>query len=440
MLIRFRVQNFLSFKDEIEFSMIRGKTRRHESHIISGGKSRHDIDILRAGVLYGANASGKSNMVKAIHFARTLIQKGTEARTLIPVKPFKLEKAYANQPSKFEFEFRQQAGNYLYGFELDEKTIHAEWLYELRKTAKTLIFERRTTADQRTVIEFGNIKFKDKQEEDFLHFTGMGTRPNQLFLRESIDRNIKYFADAYNWFEALVIIFPETQYMGELVNLQAEDTQNMVKYLTSFGTGICDFHLQNIAPEAELQKVLGDASSKIKAGESLRIHHAYGNRHQLRQEYVISKNDNQEVSVAKLMFKHKLAEGGEVLMDADEESDGTLRLMDLIPILYKTGKPHLFIIDELDRSLHPNLCYRLIEQFLAQQGNTNQMIVTTHESNLLDLKLLRRDEIWFAEKNADGASTVYSLEEFTPRYDKDIQKGYLLGRFGAIPIIGKKSL
>ena len=113
--------------------------------------------------------------------------------------------------------------------------------------------------------------------------------------------------------------------------------------------------------------------------------------------------------------------------------------MDLLPILtVPDDKPRVFIIDELDRSLHPNLCYQLIDEFLSSP-NQNQLIVTTHESNLLTFDLLRRDEIWFVEKNRQGSSVVYSLEEFTPRYDNDVQKGYLLGRFGAIPFIGKKA-
>jgi AAA15 family ATPase/GTPase len=158
-----------------------------------------------------------------------------------------------------------------------------------------------------------------------------------------------------------------------------------------------------------------------------------------RQYYIIAKSNNQELKISKLMLKHKVGGGEETLMDTAEESDGTLRLMDIIPILYKReGHSQVFIIDELDRNLHPNLCYQLIQLFLVQEDSNSQLIVTTHESNLLTFNLLRRDEIWFVEKDPQGASVAYSLEEFTPRYDKDIQKGYILGRFGAIPIIGKK--
>jgi len=139
-----------------------------------------------------------------------------------------------------------------------------------------------------------------------------------------------------------------------------------------------------------------------------------------------------------IRFQHQGQESA--LMDANEESDGTLRLLDLVPIL-RGGETQgkVFIIDELDRSLHPLISYRLVERFLAT-GGTNQLVATTHASNLLDFDLLRRDEIWFIEKDRQGASHLYSLEEFTPRYDLDVEKGYLFGRFGAIPVFGPVNL
>jgi hypothetical protein len=139
------------------------------------------------------------------------------------------------------------------------------------------------------------------------------------------------------------------------------------------------------------------------------------------------------------MLKHKMLDCNEVaLMDMSEESDGTLRLLDLAPILtLPEQRTRVFVVDELDRSLHPSLCYDLIERFFQQPGSS-QLIVTTHEINILTFDLMRRDEIWFVEKNEQGMSKMYSLEEFTPRYDKDIRRGYLLGRFGAIPLIDRK--
>jgi hypothetical protein len=436
MLIRFRFTNFLSFKEQIEFSLIPGRMQQHPSHILSAGESRYDMDVLRAAVLYGANASGKSNLVKAISFARNFILKGSQPKESLPVKPFKLDRACLEQPSRFEFEFRHQERNYLYGFALTAQSVQEEWLYELKKTTETLIFERKTGPDGNALLEFGKIKAA-KKEKDLLHFVAQGTRPNQLFLRESIERNLKHFEAVYQWFaEVLVIVFPESRHLFRLLE-QAGETQAIVDYLQAFDTGVCGYDVLPVQPKAEFPpEIVEELTKKLEPGGSLVVINQNNG-----QRYQFSKNQQQELIAMKLMLRHRMAGGEEtVLMDSNEESDGTVRLLDLAPILaIPPDKPRVFIVDELDRSLHPAICYQLLQQFLAQPAKS-QLIVTTHESNLLDFDLLRRDEIWFVEKDQGGASRVYSLEEFTPRYDKDIQKGYLLGRFGAIPVINRGML
>ncbi len=150
-------------------------------------------------------------------------------------------------------------------------------------------------------------------------------------------------------------------------------------------------------------------------------------------------NRQNQLELFKLMTGHKIKDRpDEAFLDITAESDGTRRLIDLLPALHlllRSGG--VCIIDEFDRSLHPIISFKIIELFLNNQtGLDSQLIVTTHESGLLNLNLLRRDEIWFVEKNKDGASSLYSLEEFVPRYDSDVGKGYLHGRFGAIPVVG----
>lgn len=436
MLIRFRASNFLSFKDEFEFSMIRGKVRKqHPNHIIAGGSGRNDVDLLRAGIIYGANASGKSNLVQILGFAKSLITQGTKARDIIPVTPFKLNKENLSLPSKFEFEIRCGEKDFLYGFEVDNEKVHTEWLHQIKKTTTSLLFERKTNSKNKTTIEFGNLNLEVKKDIEFLEFVARGTRANQLFLSESIDREITYFEDVFNWFENLTVVYPESRYGVEL-NLDSEHTNNMVKYLEKFGTGVCGFDLKKVVTETEIPKeILKSIAKSLKPGEKTGVLNSTKG-----QRYLITKNKSGELITSKFVLKHKMADcNEEVPFDTEDESDGTIRLMDLLPILtVPDDKPRVFVIDELDRSLHPNLCYQLIEEFLSSQ-NKNQLIVTTHESSLLTFDLIRRDEVWFVEKNQQGSSTVYSLEEFTPRYDNDVQKGYLLGRFGAIPFIGKKT-
>jgi len=436
MLIRFRVRNFLSFKDEVEFSMIPGRVRKqHPNHIISGGSGRNDVDLLRAGVVYGANASGKSNLVHVLGFAKGLIIQGIKARKPIPVTPFKLDKVSLSLPSKFEFEIRCAGKDYLYGFEIDNDRVHSEWLHRIKKTTTTLLFERKTDAKNKTSVELGTLDFKTKKDIEFLGFVARGTRANQLFLSESIDREVSYFEEIYNWFDKLMVIYPESRF-GMDLSVDSKHTNDMVKYLEKFGTGVCGFDLQKVVAESEFPKeLLNDIVKDLKPGEKTGLMNSMGG-----QRYLITKGKDGELTMSKFVLKHRMVDcNDEVPFDTDDESDGTIRLMDLLPILTTLdSNPRVFVIDELDRSLHPNLCYQLIDEFLAG-SNQNQLIVTTHESNLLTFDLLRRDEIWFVEKNKQGSSVIYSLEEFTPRYDKDVQKGYLLGRFGAIPFIGRKT-
>lgn len=435
MLIRFRISNYLSFKDQVEFSMIPGRTKQHPNHIVSGGSGRNDIDLLRAGVIYGANASGKSNLIKAISFAKRFLIKGVSPRKPIPVIPFKLNKNTKEQPSKFEFEIRIDDKDYLYGFEANSERVLSEWLHQIKKASTSPIFERTTDIENNTTVNFFGIKYTNKKDAKKLVLFGEGTRPNRLFLTESIDRNLKYFENIYNWFNNLVIIFPHTRSRAPF-DIQSEMTTAMVTYLTNVGTGVSGFDFLEILPESELPKgLVDDVTKDLKSGEQKGVL-VEG---QKAQRYIFSKDNNEKITVSKLVLKHKMSDcEEEATFDTDEESDGTNRLMDVLPILdMSVSNPRVFLIDELDRSLHPNLCYQLIQDFLANSSQS-QLIVTTHESNLLTFDLLRRDEIWFVEKNQQGSSVAYSLEEFTPRYDNDVQKGYLLGRFGAIPFIGKK--
>jgi len=441
MLIRFLVENFLSFNQEVEFSMVAGRSRQHPNHITTNS-SRNCIDILKMGVIYGANAAGKSNLIAAMSFARKLIVRGTKAKKAILLSRFKLNHASLNSPAKFTFEFKQGDKYYLYGFELDTHRIHSEWLYEINKSSQKLLFERKTDDKNETTVEFGHVKYTHKTEEPFFQFIAKGTRANQLFLTETIERGIKDFEHVHEWFsKSLVFISPDTKFHGLEIKLDRDENfrEELLKLLRVFNTGISGIELV----EVNFEKEVGDIPEELKA--DLVVDIEIGNKvilnTPLNKRYLIERNQNNEILAWKLMTKHKMSESeAEASFEVAHESDGTQRLMDLIPILINSANDDtVFIIDELDRSLHPSLSYAILEFFLANKSHSNQLIVTTHESTLLDLELLRRDEIWFVEKNNRGESTVYSLEEFTPRYDKDIRKGYLVGRFGAIPIMSEKS-
>jgi AAA15 family ATPase/GTPase len=435
MLIRFTVSNYLSFNEEIEFSMIPGKCRSHAHHVVKGNK-RGSINVLRAGIIYGANASGKSNLVKAMSFARHLIINGTRPKKHIPRAHFKFDASCVNKPSRFEFEFKLKKEAYAYGFELDSQRIHDEWLYKITKTTQKKIFERHTLDNNESKVEFGDFPFNDKREQKLVNL--MKTRENQLFLTQSIEAGIKQFEHIINWFRKLIIIFPGAYDHGIELAIEKNETIHhlLLDFLERFDTGISgistkQMDLKNDAaalPE-EIQTRLTET---LETGKMTILNTPNNVR------CLVSMNKQNELEVFKLMANHKIKDStNETSLEIKDESDGTQRLLDLIPVLYLVlNEDYVCIIDELDRSMHPKLSFNILEMFLDNRANhESQLIVTTHETSLLNLNLLRRDEIWFVEKNKDGASSVFSLEEFVPRYDSNVRKGYLLGRFGGIPIL-----
>ncbi|RLD10422.1 MAG: ATP-binding protein [Chloroflexota bacterium] len=443
MLIRFHVSNFLSFDEEVELSMIPGKTRKHPGHVTKS-EGRHDIDILRSAIIYGANASGKSNIVKAMAFAQELIVEGTHVKESIPRTRFKLKEETVNTPSKFEFEFKAGERCYIYGFELNRQRIYEEWLYEIRKTTETMLFERATGSSGETSIEFGKIDFKNEKEKDLFDLVAMGTRPNQLFLTESLERNIMHFDDVYKWFrEKLIIIFPASKFIPLATIGTDQDLANMlINYLEQLGTGICGFELSEVDPEKEFPEdviniLLKSLQERDKNDDDSKMVF-FGDP---QDERYLAEIVDEELKAKKLTLRHQMSDSEqEILLGMAEESDGTRRLLDLLPGLANpNNEDKVYVVDELDRSLHPVLSHRLVKLFLENEVPESQLIATTHASHLLDQDLLRRDEVWFVEKDKKGASHVYSLEEYAPRNDKDIEKGYMAGRYGAIPILGNMS-
>lgn len=450
MLIRFRVENYLSFRAEQEFSMYPGRALQHPHHII-GGDDENDFSVLRTAVIFGKNASGKSNLMKSISFARNLIIQKHSPTGAIPVRPFRLDKTCINKPSKFQFEIRINGKSYDYGFSVTRKEIVEEWLFEIKKSSEKMLFKRIGKE-----IELGKIDYtigiqeseritSGKQAEQRLTFVGDDTRHNQLFLSATVERNQPYFRDIYDWFEkSVIIIKPDSKFYGtELMFDQKTDfIASFEKILNQLDTGIEGIELQKINIEQEfikaypylddLQNLLDELEPGTKAMFPMPD----------QRRFAIKKNKDGSLEGSKMMTKHKMA-GSESEFDYFEinwESQGTQRLMDLIPSLFLLRKSTCTIfIDEMARSLHPDLTHKLMKVFLEKDDLfKSQLIITSHEDYLLDLELLRRDEVWFMEKNID--SKLYSLEEFKPRYDKDIRKGYFSGRFGGKPMIDTDEL
>jgi len=444
MLIRFSVENFLSFKDEVEFSMVAGRTRKHKDHILTSGK-RNDIRLLKTGVIYGANASGKSNLIKAMAFAQDFITRGTLTTKYISLAPFLLDNTTENKPSKFQFEIKCEARSYIYEFEVDSERVHLEALYEIRPASEKLIFERKTDTKSHTVVKFGNISFNVEQNQELLASIQSEICPNQLFLTESMkfEHSTPYFEDIYHWFDyTLVPVFPQSKPAGGIgigFMLYEDFQRRFSDVLQQLDLGIDDIWPVKFEFDAKRQ-LTDELKEKVKRhiqdipqGSKKRA--VYYNS--VDDFYLLVDSENQ-YEAYKLKTVHNVKhENRKVPFDLNIESEGTLRLLELVPpLLLSSEGERVFMIDELDRSLHAHLSYKILELFLNNSGlQSSQLIVTTHESSLLDLDLLRRDEIWFLEKDAKGVSSLFSLEEFQLNPNMDIEKGYLGGRFGAIPVL-----
>ncbi len=452
MLLQFSVRNFLSFRDEVVLNMLPAKSRLMPAHVIED-KQGKKTECLPLAVLYGANASGKTNLVNAIDFVRHLVVSGTGPNGTTGATAFRLGMKSKNAPSQFEVVFKHEGVVYSYGFILNSSVVLEEWLFAQFSPRESKVFERKTE-DGKVRVEAGSRLARTKDEKQFIRFVGQGTRPNQLFLTEANNRNVELLKPVAHWFrDHLKIIRPQSLY--QLLTLRVHKDESFVDFLSTFlretDTGVSAVRTE--AEELDIGKHLGGMPSQI--WESVKADLLAGKfdqllvqktEHGLEESGAIVKgrkdtgDDNQDLQYLRLRTAHTRDDGTDVDFDLSAESDGTRRLMHLAPMLLDLRRnERVYVIDELDRSLHPLLSRKLIEAFLEQvQSKTSrgQLILTTHDTTLLDRKLLRRDEIWFTEKDPEGACHLTSLAEYKVSEGLNYASGYLNGRFGAIPFLG----
>lgn len=446
MLLQFAVRNFRSFNEEVVLNMMPAKSRIHRDHVVASNDGGRKAPALPIAVLYGANASGKSNLLNAIAFAQHLIVNGTRANQPIPRMPFLLSSAGRESPSRFEFVFKTEGTVFSYGFCATEHEVGEEWLFATPGKREQRWFER-ATKEGHTEVRFGKSFAPNGNQMQRMNFVAEGTRPNQLFLSEAMERNVQQVAPIMNWFKTLVLVGPDAKYRPLVARAQSDSSfkKLLADVLEMSDTGISGIELEAepLDRKAHLPGV-GDEEyvrmlDALKQHPNDLVYVAEG-----RVPLVVSMGRDEIPQYLTLKTAHNDETGARIRFDAQNESDGSLRMMHLAPILAQqvAGETSIFLVDELDRSLHPHLCRAFLAAYLEgmRAGHIKgQLIVTTHETNLLDLELLRRDEIWFMEKDKNGASHLTSLAEFKylVRSDQKVSRGYLAGRFGAIPFLGE---
>jgi AAA15 family ATPase/GTPase len=355
----------------------------------------------------------------------------------IDIKPFKLQEECSRKPTRFEFEFYCAGRAYAYGFILEKHRVFEEWLFDLSQVEEISIFERREQLIGFNYEHplFDNLSDEDKQR---LKFEADGIRDNLLFLTNCEERKIIRFNTIYKWFkETLVVIFPQAknQFLTTFAQLN-ESFFNEILTFFDFGIKRVNFDESiNLDSNRQIpERIKKEIRDNFSYGEGKPCFVSFENFNYVIQE----KQGNLQAS--QILAIRETDNQKEISFELFEESDGTHRIIDLIPTLMTLYQDNtVVIIDELERSLHALLSKKLFDLFLNNQTfkqSHSQLIATTHEVTLLDIKeLLRKDEIWFIEKDETRQSVIYSLAGAD--VDKlNLVNGYLNGRFGAIPFIG----
>jgi len=410
MLIEFSVGNYKSFKSPVRLSMVAAKLKSKnkaldESNIFEYTRS---VNMLKTAAIYGANASGKSNFVKAISFMRSFVinsSKESQAAEDIDVDNFRLSTETENMPSFFEIIFSFENIRYRYGFELDNKQIHSEWLFRAKQREMNLFLRENGKITHNSAFKEG-IGLEDK------------TRDNALFLSVCAQFNGEISTNILRWFGNLGIISGIDDLSYRPTTYQKLDSsyfkRKILSFINEFDLGISDFFVKL---EDHIFNKLPSELFKFFPSFELAVIHTTHKKYDQNNNYI----------------------GDEIFELDKEESDGTRKAFFFAgPLLDTLENGTILIVDELDARFHPMITCSIIQLFHDKSTNPHnaQLIFATHDTNLLDNQFFRRDQIWFAEKNRFGATDLYSLADFKVRNDSSFKKDYISGKYGAIPFIG----
>lgn len=450
MLVYFAVTNFKSFKERAEFNMIAGNYKRFPEHVCD----IDDIKLLRASAIYGNNGAGKTNLLSAIATLRSILipessgmdiySDFTDSIPQTEVLPvFKLDQKAKTLPTIFEIEFFVKETRYSYYLSIKNGAIIEEWLYKVLTNNKTeTVFERYSDEQGSLTLKIGDKKLNQKDRIRLEIYTEeLSKKQNIPFLRFGLEKDIDELKPSYNWFKnTLQLVGIKRQYMRLVYAFATDDKFSKIakQILLSLNTGIEDIKVQEISIDeffgASEEVTKKDIVQKLEAAKEDEAYECGFCIHRNNTIYNLYEKAPGLYVVSKLVTTHEGIEN-DITFDLSEESYGTRKIMNILPaIVYAILDGGTFFIDEIESSVHPNLIKEIIKIYLdAGSKYKSQLIFTTHECNMLDLNFLRQDEIWFAEKNNIGATELYSLAEFKPRYDKDIHKGYLEGQFSQFP-------
>jgi len=436
MLIEFRVSNFRSFHEEQVLSMIAGSGDELPGNCmeVSGNK------LLRTGAIYGPNASGKSNLIDALGFMVALIKKSTEMEGAKAFRhsPFLLDDESREKPSVLEVTFLVGEVRYQYGFSVGKGQIHDEWLIAYPKGRPQRWFERSLDLETNEYTWRWSSFFKGPRDR-----LKEMTRSTTLFLSAGALLNHPQLVPIHNWLTENVRVLPSGAALRPVTAAYLEKAAGIDTPMKGF---------RAVALDLLRRADLGIADVKVKTCEVPRADEFVAitatvpeeRREAMLAEITAELADKYKYDIE---MRHRNARTGiEASLALDDESSGTQRFFELIgPWIEAVFHGYVVVVDELERSLHPLLVRELVE-FFQNPGLSQhqaQLIFATHDTTLLDPELLRRNQVWFTEKDGEGATRLYSLYEYKEhraRKGEAMQKGYLAGRYGAIPVLERFSL
>lgn len=435
MLLSFRCANFRSISDEQEISLIaqNNRTQEHDESLLD--VPAHTEKALRCAAIYGPNASGKSNLLLAMNTFRDMIadsQRKWKPTGEIPVwDPFALNEISKSTETRFEAEISVEQNVYLYSVSFNSRVITKEVLVDITKRPKMLF---RRSADNSTIsVTFPGRNLADTTEDQkHLDLIKIQTRPNSLFLSSAAQSNFERLTAIYKWItESFQILSPAVHATAGFTAGACSDPmrKQQIQALLAFAdTGIVGLEIiEEDAPERE-RRFLGAVLS------------AYERE---------IESQSADLRVPERLVRHNIkmlhrGPGGHIYpLPFEQESAGTKAYFYMLgPLINELEQGTVLLIDELESSLHPNLARQFVRIFNDPTLNPKgaQLVFATHDTNLLDLELVRRDQVWFTEKNQQGSTAVSQLSDFKPRKEQNVAFAYLHGRFGGTPFLDEDLL
>lgn len=431
----------MSFRDAVEFNTFpSSKSHSHEWHKVKCGH----VTALRMSAIYGANGAGKSNLLKCMNLLKEMVCSEKLGDVFMPADLyFKLDNDGKNKPSELAVEFYAGGEVFYYHLVFNQEKIFEEELLLSYKNEDVPIFRRK---DNDVILAVESDSEKDKEEflRVFADAMRRIIRPDMLvlsFFGQYYPDEFPVVKVAYEWIRTLQVVLPAKR-IGYLPHMLDEDSDfagYVNNLLPELNTGISRLIVK--------KEIIADSDAEGNPGLSMAIKAAkeQPGEPQMYKKTIFNDISNIVVEdgiiyIKTLVGLHKDADGSEVEISIDMESDGTRRLIEYMPLLLSVAKDdNVFIIDEIERSIHPIMIKTLMKKISENKEAKGQIIFTTHESCLLDQSIFRPDEIWFVQKDIDQSTRIYPLSDFNIHKTANIENGYLNGRYGGIPFLSNLS-